>query len=80
MAWSQAEARRLLGLAQADVRARWRRYEQLAHPDAVLSDQQPSLAARPPVQTNAAPPPASDQSAPAAQADEQATGSPAGEA
>jgi pyruvate-ferredoxin/flavodoxin oxidoreductase len=38
------EARRLLGLAQADVDARWQRYEQLAKPDAMLSDQQPSLA------------------------------------
>jgi len=26
------EARRLLGLAQEDVRARWQRYEQLARP------------------------------------------------
>jgi pyruvate-ferredoxin/flavodoxin oxidoreductase len=39
-----AEAKRLLALAQSDVRARWQRYEQLARPDAVLSDQQPTLA------------------------------------
>jgi pyruvate-ferredoxin/flavodoxin oxidoreductase len=37
------EARRLLALAQQDVRARWQRYEQLAQPGAVLSDHQPTL-------------------------------------
>jgi pyruvate-ferredoxin/flavodoxin oxidoreductase len=36
-----AEARRLLALAQQDVRARWLRYEQLAQPGVVLSDHQP---------------------------------------
>jgi pyruvate-ferredoxin/flavodoxin oxidoreductase len=39
-----AEARRLLALAQQDVHARWRRYEQLARPGAVLGDHQPDPA------------------------------------
>jgi hypothetical protein len=38
------QARRLLALAQQDVRARWQRYEQLSRPGVVLSDQQPTLA------------------------------------
>jgi pyruvate-ferredoxin/flavodoxin oxidoreductase len=37
------EARRLLALAQQDVRARWQRYEQLAQPGAVLSDHHATL-------------------------------------
>jgi pyruvate-ferredoxin/flavodoxin oxidoreductase len=43
------EARRLLALAQEDVRARWQRYEQLAQPGAVLSDHQPTLGQQRPV-------------------------------
>jgi pyruvate-ferredoxin/flavodoxin oxidoreductase len=41
------EARRLLALAQEDVRARWQRYEQLAQPGAVLSDRQHTLGPKP---------------------------------
>jgi pyruvate-ferredoxin/flavodoxin oxidoreductase len=36
------EARRLLALAQEDVRARWQRYEQLAQPSGVPGDDQPT--------------------------------------